>query len=202
MSNITSAFTDAVHDSQACFRRLLTAMSEPGVVVTLDRCHGFGSMMSATSQVLLAMADNSTPLWLSTSLSQDASATENIHFHSGAVTNAAPNKANFAVIAKQDLATLNLDSLSFNEGDEEYPDRSTTVIIETDSVEAGASFVLSGPGIQTQTTVKLGDLPTSLVDRLCEQGKQFPLGLDFIFVSGQQVVAIPRSTSVEVSSCM
>ncbi|PSW16859.1 phosphonate C-P lyase system protein PhnH [Photobacterium sanctipauli] len=202
MSHITSAFKDAVHDSQACFRRLLTAMSEPGRVVELDRCHGFGEMMPATSQVLLAMADNSTPLWLSAHLQQDAAAVENIHFHTGASTSAVESNAAFAVISQQDLQQMEQQALSFNEGDEEYPDRSTTVIIETDSVDSGASFVLSGPGIKDHTQVQLGSLPAWLQVRLCEQAEQFPLGLDFIFVSGQQAVAIPRSTSVEVAPCM
>ncbi len=34
---------------------LLKAMSEPGTVVTLNRCEGFGSMMSAAAQTLLSM---------------------------------------------------------------------------------------------------------------------------------------------------
>lgn len=197
MSHITSAFTDAVHDSQFCFRRLLKAMSEPGTLVELDRCNGFGSMMPATSQVLLALADNSTSLWMSQAFSQDSAATQNIHFHIGASINAAPEKASFAAIAKLDLPALNVEDLAFNTGNEEYPDRSTTVVIETDSLSSGQRFKLSGPGIQGEQHIRLGNLPAVLKNKLLTQGEIFPLGLDYIFVSGEQVVAIPRSTSVE-----
>lgn len=42
MTTITTAFQDAVHDSQQCFRLLLKAMSEPGEIVTLEMSEGFG----------------------------------------------------------------------------------------------------------------------------------------------------------------
>ena len=197
MSHITSAFTDAVHDSQLCFRRLLKAMSEPGTQVELDRCHGFGTMMPATSQVLLAMADNSTPLWLSQSFLQDNAATKNIHFHTGASTNATPDNASFAAIALTDMPTIKLDELVFNVGNEEYPDRSTTLVIETDSLSSGQQFKLTGPGIKDERRIQLGELSSEVKNTLLAQGEAFPLGLDLIFVSGEQVVAIPRSTSVE-----
>ena len=197
MSHITSAFTDAVHDSQFCFRRLLKAMSEPGTLVELDRCAGFGAMMPATSQVLLAMADNSTPLWLSQSFLQDNAATQNIHFHTGASTNAAPEQAAFAVVAAADMPTIKFDELAFNLGNEEYPDRSTTLVIEATSLSSGQGFKLTGPGIKEECYIQLGDLSSDLNNILRAQGKMFPLGLDLIFVSGEQVVAIPRSTSVE-----
>ncbi|KHT58492.1 phosphonate metabolism protein PhnH [Photobacterium gaetbulicola] len=197
MSHITSAFTDAVHDSQFCFRRLLKAMSEPGTLVELDRCHGFGAMMPATSQVLLAMADNSTPLWLSPSFLQDNTAIQNIHFHTGAATNAASEQAAFAVVALDDMPTIKLDELAFNLGNEEYPDRSTTLVIETDSLSSGHQFKLTGPGIKDERCIQLGELSSDIKNILLAQGEAFPLGLDLIFVSAEQVVAIPRSTSVE-----
>ncbi|MGO1298992.1 MAG: phosphonate C-P lyase system protein PhnH, partial [Vibrio sp.] len=34
------------------------------------------------------------------------------------------------------------------------------------------------------------------------QNNHFPLGLDFILVCGQKLVALPRSTRVEIISCM
>eukprot|EP00487_Bulimina_marginata_P009024 TRINITY_DN335_c0_g1_i2.p1 TRINITY_DN335_c0_g1~~TRINITY_DN335_c0_g1_i2.p1 ORF type:complete len:173 (+),score=23.16 TRINITY_DN335_c0_g1_i2:383-901(+) len=149
MSMISPAFQDAVHDSQQCFRLLLKAMSEPGTVVTLNRCEGFGSMMSAATQTLLSMADNATPIWLSETLKADHAVTENIKFHVGAPIVEQTQQASFAAISAQDLQEIDWSELTFNLGNEEYPDTSTTFVIEVDSLTSGTELSLSGPGIQS-----------------------------------------------------
>ena len=66
------AFTLAVQDAQHSFRRLLKAMSEPGVIVSLHQLkHGWQPLNLATTSVLLTLADNDTPVWLSGSVSND-----------------------------------------------------------------------------------------------------------------------------------
>ena len=59
------AFTLPVQDAQHSFRRLLKAMSEPGAIVSLHQLtHGWQPLNVATTSVLLALADNDTPVWL------------------------------------------------------------------------------------------------------------------------------------------
>lgn len=66
------AFTLAVQDAQHSFRRLLKAMSEPGVIVSLHQLsQGWLPLNLATTSVLLTLADNDTPVWLSGALSND-----------------------------------------------------------------------------------------------------------------------------------
>ena len=203
MSMISPAFQDAVHDSQQCFRLLLKAMSEPGTVVTLNRCEGFGSMMSAAAQTLLSMADNATPIWLSSTVKADHAVTENIKFHIGAPIAEQPQQAGFAVISAQDLLAIDWTELTFNLGNEEYPDTSTTVVIEVDNFNSGIDMSLSGPGIQSEQIVSFNGLPEGFVSYLKERQSlvKFPLGVDFIFVADQQVLCLPRTTKVEVTSC-
>ena len=203
MSMISPAFQDAVHDSQQCFRLLLKAMSEPGTVVTLNRCEGFGSMTSAAAQTLLSMADNATPIWLSETLNADHAVTENIKFHVGAPIVEQPQLAGFAVISAQDLLTIDWSELKFNLGNEEYPDTSTTVVIEVDNFNSGIDMSLSGPGIQSEQIVSFNGLPEGFVSYLKERQSlvKFPLGVDFIFVANQQALCLPRTTKVEATSC-
>ena len=60
------AFTLAVQDAQQSFRRLLKAMSEPGVIVSLHQLsQGWLPLNLASTSVLLTLADNDTPVWLS-----------------------------------------------------------------------------------------------------------------------------------------
>ncbi|GHA20374.1 phosphonate C-P lyase system protein PhnH [Oceanisphaera arctica] len=198
MTGITTAFTDAIHDSQACFRRLLTAMSEPGTRVELDRAGEFGDLSAGTVQVLLTLADSSTRLWLSSTLREDQTACDNLRFHVAAPLVEQASGADFAVLSQADLAACGAVLQSLPMGCEEYPDQGATLVIETDSLAAGPELVLSGPGIPERRPVRLGSLPQALVRFLSERDLSSPLGIDLIFVCDRELVAIPRSTRVEV----
>ncbi|MGF1718718.1 phosphonate C-P lyase system protein PhnH [Vibrio kyushuensis] len=203
MSMISPAFEDAVHDSQQCFRLLLKAMSEPGTIVKLDKCDGFGNMMSGAAQVLLSMADNATPVWLSSAFSQDRAVSENIKFHVSAPIVNTLSETGFALFSQHDLFDQEWSTLSFNLGNEEYPDTSTTVVVELDSLTEGNEIVLTGPGIENEQCIAMKGLPSALIQYLTTRQNRsaFPLGIDFIFVAGQQVLCLPRTTKVEVSVC-
>jgi len=198
MTGITTAFADAIHDSQACFRRLLTAMSEPGTRVGLDRAGEFGNLSAGTVQVLLTLADNSTRLWLSSSLREDQTACDNLRFHVAAPLVEQASDADFAVLSRRDLVTCGAVLQALPVGCEEYPDRGATLVIETDSLEQGPELVLSGPGIPDRRNVRLGTLPEALVRFMGERDLSSPLGIDLMFVCDRELVAIPRSTRVEV----
>ena len=82
----------------------------------------------------------------------------------------------------------------FAVGTPQYPDRSTTLIVEgfgTTKVE------LEGPGIETKMQ---GDLPDVKPFQL--NAALFPLGCDFYFTNRDQISALPRTTRVEVMPCM
>ncbi|MGR5177179.1 phosphonate C-P lyase system protein PhnH [Vibrio parahaemolyticus] len=213
MTTITTAFQDAVHDSQQCFRLLLKAMSEPGELVTLEMSKGFGAMHKATTQTLLSLSDNATPIWLSESHLKDAAIRENIRFHCGSPVTERQNSASFAVIAEQDLADFDWNNATFSLGCEEYPDQSTTVIVELGSLGKGLvanyskgdiTLTLTGPGIESQSVMNIGVVSQAFQHFL--QGRQehfaFPLGIDLVLVSGEIIACLPRTTLVEVNPCM
>ncbi|NOH28171.1 phosphonate C-P lyase system protein PhnH [Vibrio mediterranei] len=213
MTTITTAFKDAVHDSQQCFRLLLKAMSEPGEIVTLEMSEGFGAMHKAATQTLLSLSDNATPIWLSESHLKDAAIRENIRFHCGSPVTERQNSASFAVIAEQDLADFDWNNATFSLGCEEYPDQSTTVIVELGSLtngsdasppKGGLTLTLSGPGIESQSVLNIGVASKAFQHFL--QGRQehfaFPLGIDLILVNDESIACLPRTTLVEVNSCM
>ena len=75
-------------------------------------------------------------------------------------------------------------------GTPEYPDRSATLIVESpDLSQSGAT--LTGPGIEKTASLSLPDLQAFKSNHAL-----FPLGLDFIFTSGNRLAALPRSTKV------
>ncbi|GAA3710743.1 phosphonate C-P lyase system protein PhnH [Oceanisphaera sediminis] len=197
MTMITTAFSDAIHDSQVCFRRLLKAMSEPGTRVELDRAGGFGSMNAGCVQTLLTLADSGTRLWLSPALQQDDAVLDNIRFHVAAPLSANAAEADFAVLAGADLAECDALLRALPVGSEEYPDNGATLLIETDSLDRGVEVTLSGPGIPDSRRICLGQVPEALVRFLSERDAAFPLGIDLILVCDRELVAIPRTTRVE-----
>lgn len=209
MNTITTAFSDAVHDSQHCFRQLLTALSEPGKLIALDRCSGFSSMHSAATQTLLTLTDNTTSLWLSNSLASQSALIDNLRFHCGVSIEPSQQKASFAVIAERDLAEFSWREATFYAGNEEYPDSSTTVIVELNSLSLASAATtnqvlrLTGPGIKTQVEIDRGSMPVSFTEFLEQRQEHyaFPLGSDLLLVSGESLLAIPRTTKIEVIAC-
>ncbi|GAA3547637.1 phosphonate C-P lyase system protein PhnH [Zobellella aerophila] len=198
MTMITTAFADATHDSQICFRRLLTAMSEPGTRVELDRAGHFGSLSAGCVQTLLTLADSGTRVWLSPSLSRDQAVLDNLRFHVAAPLVERASDADFAVVSQADPAACEALLQALPTGCEEYPDQGATLLIETDSLARGVEVSLSGPGIPDVRRIRLGQLPEALVRYLNKREASFPLGIDLMLVCGRELVAIPRTTRVEV----
>ena len=79
---------------------------------------------------------------------------------------------------------------SYPIGTPEYPDRSTTLIVECAELEA-AGATLRGPGIKSEAALSLPETRAFQSNRAL-----FPLGLDFIFTCGNRLAALPRSTEV------
>ncbi|HCQ2606617.1 TPA: phosphonate C-P lyase system protein PhnH [Escherichia coli] len=136
---LETAFMLPVQDAQHSFRRLLKAMSEPGVIVALHQLkRGWQPLNIATTSVLLTLADNDTPVWLSAPLSND--------------------------------------------------------IV---SLSGGRMLRLTGAGIAEERMIA-PQLPECILHELTERPHPFPLGIDLILTCGERLLAIPRTTHVEV----
>src|SRR5262249_57301710 len=101
----------------------------------------------AMSSVLLCLADFETPIWLDPTLAVTP-VVDWVRFRTGASIVDMPNRAAFALVANsRDLPDFTL----FAQGSDEYPDRSTTVIVQVDRFE-GRPIVITGPGIKGTRT--------------------------------------------------
>jgi alpha-D-ribose 1-methylphosphonate 5-triphosphate synthase subunit PhnH len=82
----------------------------------------------------------------------------------------------------------------FAAGTQEYPDRSTTLILQVDAIGEGEEFVLSGPGIIGTTKFKANGLPPAFRQWWRTNGALFPRGVDLLLVSPDgRVVGLPRT---------
>lgn len=189
-SPMKAGFSDPVFEGQAAFRALMDAMARPGLVVTAGSALSPpAGLMPAAAAAILAICDFETPLWLSPAL-QGLAAGPYLRFHAGAPLVADPARAAFAVLDGRHEALRLSD---FAQGDASYPDRSTTVLVQVSSLTAGRQITVSGPGIAGIAQLRVESLPADFAAQWHANRTAFPLGVDLIFVSGDQLVALPRS---------
>lgn len=189
-----AAFPEAVLASQAVFRAVMEAFARPGAVKPLPPAVGAPGSLSATAAaVALALLDYETPVWLDAALSEQPEVADWIRMATGARVTADTTEAAFALIA--DPALVPAFDL-FSSGTAEYPDRSTTLVLQVDRFGSGECLSLSGPGIRHTQSLASEPLPPDFPARLAENRALFPRGVDVILVSPTAVAALPRSVNV------
>ena len=203
MKKILKSFDDEIHNSQDCFREILKAMSEPGTKVKLNYIKGFGKAAAASTQILLTLSDNMTSIWFSEYFKKDTDLTNNISFYTNSKIVNNSKYSTFALIDGSEEQYFE-GTLPFSVGSLEYPDKNTTVIVEVSSFSHGESYFLKGPGIQSTKPLTISGIPKSLIYYLINRKNEdiFPMGIDFIFVCDEEVIAIPRTTLMERKTCM
>jgi alpha-D-ribose 1-methylphosphonate 5-triphosphate synthase subunit PhnH len=192
LAELPAGFADKVTSAQSTFRSVMDAMARPGSVQRIAAIAGTPRpMMAGTAALALTLFDHDTPLWLDADMSATPDAAKWLRFHTSAPIVSDTSVGAFALIA--DPAALPpLDDFSF--GTLEYPDRSTTLILQVDSLTDGPALELRGPGIDGTAMLRAAIKPSDLFDRLSINATLFPRGIDVVLVAGDAIAAIPRTT--------
>ncbi|MDA9466898.1 phosphonate C-P lyase system protein PhnH [Bradyrhizobium sp. CCBAU 53415] len=192
ISELPPGFADKVLSAQSTFRSVMDAMARPGSVRRIVPMAGApGPMMRGTAAIALTLFDHDTPLWLDAWMAESPDVVKWLKFHTGAPVVQDCSIASFALVSSG-AALPPLDRFAL--GTSEYPDRSTTVIIQLESLVSGRSFELRGPGIDGVATLQASIEPFDLLERLRLNEVLFPRGIDVVLVADDAVVAIPRTT--------
>lgn len=181
--SLGGGFADPAIQSAHAFRSVMEAMARPGTIYDIAGATPPEPLSKAAGAVLLTLCGTDTPVYLAGEV-DCAEVRAWLSFHTGAPL-LGPSHAMFAVGAWQALAPLS----AYQIGSSEYPDRSSTLIVESEVLGEGAS--LTGPGIKETASLNLPEIAAFQANRA-----MFPLGLDFIFTCGDQLAALPRSTEV------
>jgi len=191
IAELPPGFADKVLSAQSTFRSVMDAMARPGSVQRVRAVAGAPSpMMRGTAAIALTLFDHDTPIWLDDAMSATFQVAKWLKFHTSAPVIEDTSVCSFAVIADgQHLPPLD----GFALGSNEYPDRSTTVILQVDSLTSGPAFALTGPGIDG-TAVLQAKIPANLLEQLAINETLFPRGIDVVGVHDDAMVAIPRTT--------
>ncbi len=190
---LLTGFIHPVDQAQRSFRLILKALSEPGYRITLEDCPRWDAVAPAAAGVLLTLADGETPLYITPALCSD-SVQATLRFHTGAPLVPALTVAGFALFDRQ-LTGADLQALPC--GDEVSPESGATVLVQLTGLDGGMPLSLRGPGIKDRRDIA-PVLPAALTEYLLTPPRRFPLGLDFLLLCENQLLAIPRTTQVEV----
>ena len=183
IQTLDGGFATPPVDAAHAFRAIMTAMAQPGTIVTLAGAVPPAPVSVAAGVALLTLCDPETPLFL-------GAAQDNPGFRDWITFHCA---APFVTAALAHFAYGTWDALpldGFALGSSEYPDRSATLIVELPEL-TNSGAVLRGPGIKDQAHLSLPD-----VAMFQRNAALFPRGLDFIFTCGDRLAALPRSTRV------
>ncbi|SDH98377.1 alpha-D-ribose 1-methylphosphonate 5-triphosphate synthase subunit PhnH [Alteribacillus persepolensis] len=190
---------DQIHDTQHVYRKLLHSMSRPGTISSVQKAashvHKRQLCFDSTFLSALTLLDGEVTFHVLSDYSQQAFAAAIAEY----------TLAKFASIEQADYIFV-LDDASeaslltaVNHCKNGYlinPQFSATLIIESSPVTHDHQLLLTGPGIKNEATLQTGCSP-SFWEARNVRTKEYPLGIDVIFTDEtDQVVCIPRTTSV------
>jgi alpha-D-ribose 1-methylphosphonate 5-triphosphate synthase subunit PhnH len=186
-------FEQPVFQSQSVFKAMMDGMARPGTVQTIENSAAPPASMGAgAGAIALALCDHDTPVYLCRSL-VDAGLPGWLAFQTGALVTDDRTEAQFAFFDK----SAQLPPLStFSAGTQEYPDRSTTIILEVPAFGGGQDFILTGPGIQETTTINVVGLPAPFEDLWKENNGHYPRGVDLVLVANLEMICLPRTVRI------
>ncbi|MCJ8055052.1 phosphonate C-P lyase system protein PhnH [Shinella curvata] len=191
----SGGFQEPVFQAQAVFRTLMDCMARPGTIGAIAATVTPPKPLTpAAGAIALTLCDHDTTVWLTPALA--ASALPGwLAFNAGAVLADERQNARFAFIEKGAMLP---NFCLFAQGTQEYPDLSTTLVVEIEAFEGGRPLVLKGPGIRTQEEIAPVGLPDMFPQFWAENRQKFPRGVDLILVAGDKIICLPRTTVISV----
>ena len=196
-------FENPVFDAQATFRLLMDGFARPGTIQTpqimAEAPKPLGPVAAA---IALTLCDHDTPVWLSAELLAGDLVGRWLTFHTGCPITHQKAEADFAFFSEAGLLP---SSSCFAQGSQEYPDRSTTLVLPVESLTGGQELRLEGPGIDGVANLAPRGLPVHFLPMWQENRARFPRGVDVILHTIDSLVCLPRTTRItsqEDAPCM
>ena len=191
---LEGGFGAPVHDAQANFRAVMEALANPGLLQVISGAAPSNGLTPELAAIALTLTDHDTPVWLDPVLARNDAVIAWLRFQTGAPLTTDKAKAHFALVS--DVAQLPaLDRFAL--GSDEYPDRSTTIVLALPALSGGPMLTLRGPGIKDTRTILPSGLPQGFVAQWADNRALFPRGVDVLLVAQGQVIGLPRSTRIE-----
>ncbi len=193
---IRGGFIDPVFEAQSVFRQVMNAMARPGFLQQIDTTVAPPPPLSKVAGALAAtLFDHDTAIWLGPVLCREDRVRNWLAFHTSAPLTEHALDAHFALLVDAKSIT---SFESFSLGTQEYPDRSTTVIVQLEDLEGGEPLRLTGPGIKDSITIAPKGLPETFSTLWASNRSRFPRGVDLILAGPDAVIGLPRTVNLEI----
>ena len=182
--------TDTTIRDHSTFRIILQGMSHPGKVYALPDLSG---KESSAVELLGCLMDNEVKFAVLGDTDLEAVLVRH--------TDSRPTSVEDADFVIACNGTTNGRLVSFNRGSLEYPDKGATILYLVEELsENEGEITLSGPGINGKAVLRISGLPLSELHLLGQVNREFPLGIDAIFLDRSgSIVCIPRSSHIGVN---
>ncbi len=188
---VAVGFGDAVRESQSVFRLAMQVMAAPGRIVPMNSTLvPPRPLLAPTAALLLSLCDFETAVWLEPTLAEAHGVRDFLRFHTGLRLIACRGDAGFAVIAGSSAL---LDLSAFSRGTAQFPDRSTTLIVQVEAF-CSSGWKLAGPGIRGSREFCATPLRGDFARQLRANRAAFPQGVDIFFATHDAIAAVPRSS--------
>ncbi|MDH2347769.1 phosphonate C-P lyase system protein PhnH [Bradyrhizobium sp. SSUT77] len=188
---VETAAPPDIHTEGRTFRCILRAMSRPGSITAVCGAASERTPLPpAIASVALCLFDAETPVWLDATFNTEP-VRRYFGLHTGVPIVNGAERASFALIG---APTIMPSLEAFRHGEQDYPDRSTTLLVQVASLTSGPSICVAGPGIESRTTLNPDGLPSWFWSSWDANVDRFPLGIDIVFTDGHNLVGLPRTT--------
>ena len=190
--SVEGGFADAVLGAQAVFRAIMEALSRPGTPRALAHDATPPAPLSRDLGVVaLTLCDHDSPVWLDPALAATQSVAQWLRFQTGAPLVTEPARVLFALVGDPNhLPPLG----DFAQGSDEYPDRSTTLVLASGA--PARALRLTGPGVKGELIARLPLPSGDFVAQWAENRARFPRGVDLLLVGDGMVTGLPRTTRI------
>ncbi|MEZ5657254.1 MAG: phosphonate C-P lyase system protein PhnH [Burkholderiaceae bacterium] len=197
LARILPGLVSPVADSQRAFRATLQAMSYPGRIVTpvAHQLPWPEQIPGAAVAILLALCDADTRLWCGQRWRADNRMIDSLRFHTGTTIVEAAAEADFALHDGDQDAPLT----AFSAGDDLDPQFGATLILVVDALDRGRPIRLSGPGLASPSQIRVSGPSDAFWRSRIALEPLFPRGIDLLLVQANAVMAIPRTTHLELA---
>jgi len=189
---------DLVHDLQHVYRKMLKSMSRPGLIENIgyesSRVNGFNNIYDGTVVIMQLLLDTETSFNIISNVEEEIiSYISQLTY--GKTTST--KEADFLFVLK-DAFPCKIESAITDSkiGNLVDPHKSSTIVIEVESITRGKELILKGPGIEKENTISI-KCDFDWISARESKNIEYPLGIDIIFIDkSSNIMCLPRTTQI------
>lgn len=193
LATVGAGFSDEGRGSQAVFRAVMKALSQPAqwVAVTHDAQVPAG-VHGAAAATALALVDADCSIALSPRVAASG-AGDWLRFHTGVQVLSDAAQADFVWVGQAD-STPDLAGLRW--GKDDWPEHGATLLLECADAPDRAAWLASGPGLAAPCLLSASRLDAMWLKQWQTIRGAFPRGVDVLLTRPDAVLGLPRTTTL------